>query len=344
MSGGVDSSVTAYLLKKQGYRVQGVFLKLKFPDCSLQNWREAEGRAYLSAKTLGIPIMTLDASRDFKEKVWKPFWSQFKKGLTPNPCPICNPNIKFGVLFDKIRTLGYDYLATGHYARLTKNKGYWTLRRGKDKTKDQSYFLYRLNPKIFPYLKFPLGECLKKDIKRMAQKIFPTRLYRVKESQGICFAAGQDFRELTKAHLPVKKCNIVDTRGKIIGQHKGIWFYTEGQRTGIGNFDKSGLPAFIAKKLPRANKLVVTHNPKDLSLNRNKLVIGNINWFISPRREFSTKVQIRYGSTPVPAKIKLIFTNKAKITLAKPQRAVTPGQSAVFYHGERVLGGGEIEE
>jgi len=341
MSGGVDSSITAYLLKKAGYEVEGFFLRLKFPHCMLSDWREAEGRAYLSAKILGMPIHVLDASKDFREKVWEPLWENYMQGLTSNPCPSCNPQIKFGLLYDKVRSLGFSYLATGHYVQLKKEKGSWRLKRGKDKTKDQSYFLYRLNKEILPHLLFPLGSLEKTKVKKMAQEIFPTRLYRVPESQGLCFAQGEDFRNFMKKILPKKEGTIIDDQGKSLGKHQGVWFYTEGQRSGVGNIETGGKSVYVIKKITKDNKLVVTSDPRTLYSKSCK--ISNLHWIEKPKgKTFRTEVQLRYGAPTVTSNVIILSENRCEIKFAKPQRAVTPGQSAVFYQGDTVLGGGEI--
>jgi len=354
MSGGVDSSVSAYLLKRAGYDVSGFFLRLKFPHCLLSNWREAEGRAFLAAKILGIPIRVVDASRDFQEKVWEPLWDNYLRGLTSNPCPGCNPRIKFGLLFNKVRSLGFDYLATGHYAKIEKNK----LKRGSDRTKDQSYFLYRLEKNILPNLLFPLGEYRKTDVKKLARKAFPTRLYRVPESHGLCFAQGEDFRNFMKKILPKKEGKIVDEKGKKLGEHQGVWFYTEGQRSGIGNLETGGRPIYVVKKIAKNNRLVVASDSN--ALYSESCRVNNLHWIEKPKKRiFEIKVQLRYGAPAIASRLETsIFPvppacrmgrgqcgarhSQCRLYFKKPQRAVTPGQSAVFFSGDTVLGGGEI--
>lgn len=349
MSGGVDSSITAYLLKKAGYDVEGFFLRLKFPHCMLSSWREAEGRAFLTAKILDIPIHALDASKDFREKVWEPLWDNYMLGLTSNPCPSCNPQIKFGLLYDKVNSLGFDCLATGHYVQVKKEMGSWMLKRGGDRTKDQSYFLYRLDKKILPRLLFPLGEMKKTDVKKMAQKVFPTRLYRIPESQGLCFAQGEDFRNFMKKILPKKEGEIVDDKGKPLGKHSGVWFYTEGQKSGIGNIKTGGKSVYVVKRISRDNKLVVTSDPEKLLSKSCK--VNNLHWIEKPKgKNFKADVQLRYGSPVVSCSVETgharlqhaVSLHEGKISFEIPQRAVTPGQSAVFYKDDQVLGGGEV--
>jgi len=341
MSGGVDSSVSAYLLKKAGYDVEGFFLHLKFPHCLLSNWREAEGRAFLTAKILSIPIHVLDVSRGFREKVWEPLWENYMRGMTSNPCPSCNPQIKFGLLYKKVRSLGFSHFATGHYVQVKKERGIWRLKRGVDKTKDQSYFLYRLNKEILPYLIFPLGNMEKTEVKKLAQKIFPTRLYRVPESQGLCFAQGEDFRNFMKKILPKKEGSIVNDEGTPLGKHQGVWFYTEGQRSGIGNIKTGGKSIYIVKKITKENKLVVTTDQK--MLNSKSGTVSNLHWINESKDKlFKSQVQLRYGAPVAAVEVKILSENRCKITFSKPQRAVTPGQSAVFYRIDTVLGGGEI--
>ncbi len=343
MSGGVDSSVVAWMLKQQGYEVEGFFLRLKFPDCALLNWRESEGRAYLAAKTLGIPIHTLNFSQEFQQKVWNPFWRNYRKGLTANPCPTCNPQIKFGSLLRKVCELGFDYLATGHYVRLERGKNSLELKRGVDGNKDQSYFLYRLLPASLPFLKFPLGDFKKDQIKKMAQKIFPNRLYRVSESQGLCFAQGEEFKELAQKILPQKTGIVRDEKGQKVGEHRGVWFFTEGQRSGIGNIYSEGKPLYVVKKDQAKNEIIVTNSVDSPSLYSKFCLVQKINWLEkSVKKEFTGKVQIRYGSESVNARIKLLSKQKVRVIFDRPQRAITPGQSAVFYRDNQVLGGGEI--
>lgn len=342
MSGGVDSSITAYLLLQQGYDVEGFFLRMKFPHCMLSNWREAEGRAYHTAKMLGIPLRVLDAGRDFQEKVWEPLWENYLKGLTSNPCPTCNPQIKFGLLYKKIRSIGFDYLATGHYVTIKKEEGIWKLKRGVDPKKDQSYFLYRLEREILPNLLFPLGNLEKTEVKKLAQRVFSSRLYRVPESQGLCFTQGEDFRNFMRKILPKKEGEIIDEKGSVLGKHRGSWFYTEGQRSGIGNLKTSGKNIYVIKKITNENKLVVSSNAD--SLYSKSCTVSNLHWILKPdKKNFKTKVQMRYGA-PV-AEVEVVCNKsltKAELKFKNPQRAITPGQSAVFYSGDTVLGGGEV--
>lgn len=342
MSGGVDSSVTAYLLKEAGYDVEGFFLRLKFPHCLLSGWRESEGRAYLAAKELGIPIRILDLSKNFETKIWDPLWANYMRGLTSNPCPSCNPQIKFGLLFDKVIASGFSYLATGHYVRVIKEEQGFELRRGIDRKKDQSYFLYGLNKKILPQLLFPLGELEKPEVKKIAQKIFPNRLYRTAESQGLCFTQGEDFRKFMHKILPKNEGNIVNEKGSVIGKHQGAWFYTEGQRSGIGNIKTSNKFIYVVKKINQKNELVVSSNSELLFSKSCK--IKNINWLDKPiKKTFKAAVQLRYGAPIVKIEANCNTNMKnCELIFKTPQRAVTPGQSAVFYKGDQVLGGGEI--
>jgi len=340
MSGGVDSTMAAWQLMKK-YEVAGFFLKTKFAGCPNTKWKESEGRAFYAAKKLGIPLYIIDARDVFQKKVWDDFWDKKKKGLTPNPCPHCNPIIKFGFLRDKAKKLGFDYLATGHYARIKKEKNNCHLLRGKDKTKDQSYFLYRLNKNILPYVMFPMGEQLKKDIKAKAKKVLSEDFFKLDESQGICFAQGENYPALIKKILPQKKGKALDKKGNVLGEHQGFWFYTEGQRSGLGSVPSKTKPYYVLAK-NKKNEVILTENIKDKGLYSKKLKVHNINWINKPKeKEFKAKVQIRYGAEAQNAQIK-VGKKYTEIVFQNPQRAVTPGQSAVFYLKEEVLGGGEI--
>lgn len=319
MSGGLDSSTAAALLKKQGYDVQGVFMRFwsepgKHGRKNLCCSYDSQLCAHAVAQKLDIKFKILDLSKEFKKQVVDYFLSEYKKGRTPNPCVKCNQFIKFNLP---------GFLATGHYAIVKNNKLY----RGKDKTKDQSYFLYNLTQKQLKHILFPIGEYTKKRVRAIAKKLnLPCRQ---DESRDICFIAGQDHNEFLKRHLKLKPGPII-FKNKVIGQHNGLPFYTIGQRAGLGG----GL--YFVKKLDiKDNILYVTD--QDKKLYSNKLEVEK--WhFID--KNFSGKIfcQIRYGHPAAPCKIKNNF-----VFFDKPQRAITPGQSVVLYKGEQVLGGGIIK-
>jgi len=310
MSGGVDSSVAAALLKKQGYEVVGVFLKL-WPSFN-------EQRARLVAKKLDIPFYVFNFVKEFKNKVVDYFLKQEKAGLTPNPCVVCNKEIKFGLLFKKALSLNADYIATGHYVSFKNGK----LLKGKDKNKDQSYFLWKLNQKTLKKALFPMGSYTKTEVRKLAKK-FKLPISDVKESQDICF----------KVKLAEKPGNVIDTDGKVVGKHQGLWFYTIGQRKGI---KLANGPYYVLNKNIKRNILIVTKNEKDLY--EKELFVKNVNWINKEvKLPLKVNVKIRYRHKSALAE----FDGK-KIKFFKAQRAITSGQSAVFYKKNELLGGGII--
>ena len=401
MSGGVDSSVAAALLKKQGFEVIGIFLKFWAPPqppaqrafrlgergsapagrfsqenkcCSL----DAVEQARKVAQKLNIPFYVLDYRAVFKREVVDYFLAEYKAGRTPNPCVKCNQFIKFGKLWDKARELGADFLATGHYVRLispaskkfarsTKKDVRFSLARGLesacdplfwlelalfegvDKTKDQSYFLWAIEPEILKHLLFPLGDFTKKEVRKMAQKWgLPTASR--KESQEICFVHTTLWEFLAK-YIKVKKGDIINLKGKILGKHQGAWFYTLGQRHSldIEPSSSSQEPYYVIKTDIKKN---IVYVGRDKELYKKSLIAENVNWLVRDRdlrqrfekKGFECEARIRYGHPAIPCRVsKLKRKNeKVKIIFNKPQRAITPGQSVVFYKGEQMLGGGII--
>ncbi|MEK7541005.1 MAG: tRNA 2-thiouridine(34) synthase MnmA [Patescibacteria group bacterium] len=362
MSGGVDSSVAVALLKKQGYFVVGVFMKFwKDPSagsgqagenrcCSI----ESEKLARLVAKKIGIPFYVINVEKEFKKKVVDYFLKEYKKGATPNPCVVCNKEIKFGFLIDKALKMGVDYIATGHYAKTSLGnqiflgKGIlplhsknllprsFKLLKSVDKNKDQSYFLWQLNQKQLSRVLFPVGNYTKSEVRALARK-FNLPVAETKESQEICFAQNST-NEFLKKYLKTKPGNIIDKNRKILGEHQGLHFYTIGQRKGIG---LSGGPYFVVDKDFKKNNLIISKNEKDLE--SQELIAKNINWSAPQKLPISAEVKIRYKSNFAKAKIFKAGARKIKVVFQKPQKAITPGQSAVFYKGDNLLGGGVIE-
>jgi len=326
MSGGVDSSVAAALLKEAGFEVMGIFMKLDGLKSS-----ENERRARSVAKKLNISFHIQDYRKEFKEKIIKSFIKECKKGKTPNPCVVCNKEIKFKLLFKQLSRFKADFIATGHYARVRNNK----LLKGKDKNKDQAYFLWQLSSKLLKKTLFPVGGYTKKEVKQLAGN-FNLSVKNIPESQEICFIK-TTVNDFLKKHLKQKPGAIVDTKGKIIGKHQGLWFYTIGQRKGI---KLSGGPYYVLDKNLKRNALIVTKDERDLS--KEELKTEKVNWISgrSPKLPLKIKAKIRYLHKAAEARI--IKKGDYKIKFLKPQRAVTPGQSIVFYHGQEVLGGGII--
>ncbi len=335
MSGGVDSSVAAALLKEQGFGVVGVHLKFWTQDgkenrcCST----ESENRARLVAKKLEIPFYIFNFGKEFKKRVVDYFLEEIKAGRTPNPCVVCNKEIKFGLLLKKALSLEADFIATGHYACLKRVSGRIALLKGKDRNKDQSYFLWQLSQKQLSCVLFPVGGYTKAQVRRLAKK-FKLPVAEIPESMEICFAPA-GINSFVKRYLKAKPGDIVDTREKVIGRHSGLAYYTIGQRKGI---KLPGGPYFVFSKDENRNCLIVTKNKKDLF--KKEVIFRDQNWISGKAPKFPIKVmaKIRYGQKAASATIK----GKNSAVFLKPQQAVTPGQSVVFYSNSEILGGGVI--
>ena len=327
MSGGVDSSVAAALLKRAGFDVVGAHMKLN--DFS----SEGEKRARKVAKILKIPFYAMRFEKEFKKRVVDCFLKEYKAGPTPNPCVVCNKEIKFGLLLEKALSLGADFIATGHYARMADRR----LLKGKDKEKDQSYFLWQLSQNQLSRILFPVGNYTKEEVRKLAKK-FGLPVFDAPESQEICFISGS-IEDFLKKYLKEKPGSVLDKQGKILGRHRGLWFYTIGQRKGIG---LSGGPYFVLDKNIKQNVLIVTKNEKDLL--KKELVVKNVNWISGKPLKLPMKIKtkIRYRHKAVSARIYNIQNTRYKMLFDKSQRAITPGQSAVFYSGQELLGGGII--
>jgi tRNA-uridine 2-sulfurtransferase len=322
MSGGVDSSFSAAALKAEGFCVVGVFLRLH------SNFKEAEEKAKAVAKMLNIDFCVFDWREEFRKKIINYFVLANQQGITPNPCVVCNREIKFGMLFESLKEHEADYLATGHYVKLKEGR----LFRAKDKSKDQSYFLWQLNQDILKKAIFPNGNIEKKKIKEEVKKLGLPILS--KESQEICFI-NEPLRDFFKENLKTKKGKVINTKGEEIAEHNGLWFYTIGQRKGIG---LSGGPYFVLEKDIKNNVLIVTKNEEDLLFK--EVNFKNASWILGKDPEFPMEVRakIRYHH---PSSAGVIDKNGHFVFL-KPQKAPTPGQSIVFYLKEELIGGGTI--
>lgn len=336
MSGGVDSSVAAALLQKQGFLVTGVFMKFWAPSGrqAHERWNrccalEAEERAKEVARILGIPLYVFNLKKEFEKRVVSRFLEDYRSGVTPNPCVVCNKEIKFGLLLEKSLALGADFVATGHYVRRQDGK----LLRGEDRAKDQSYFLWKLSRKQVERVLFPVGSYTKTRVREFAKKL-KLPVWSAPESQEICFVSGT-VNEFLKKHFKPKKGRIIDSAGNDLGAHQGLVFYTIGQRKGIG---LPGGPYWVVKKDFKGNLLVVTKNGRDLL--SKELFFKDANWISGkhPIFPFKADVKIRYRSELVPA----VVQKSQRVVFARPQRAVTPGQSVVFYRKQELLGGGII--
>lgn len=344
MSGGVDSSVAAGLLKKQGFEVIGITMCFNIADrlsrrprcCGLSGIEDARRVCH----KLGLKHYVLNFSRLLQDKVIDDFCSEYLSGRTPNPCVLCNQHLKFSALLQKTLALGARYLATGHYARITAGKQF-LLKKGRDKLKDQSYFLYRLSQKQLRHILFPLGNYTKDQVRALARKM-GLPVAEKPGSQEICFLPQDDYRLFLKQRLSGReKCllpgPVVDKNGKVLGEHKGAAFYTIGQREGLGI--ALGAPAYIIKIDARENRITV--GSKEEAFSRSFLVEKPHFIIKPPKIKFAAEVKIRYNSKEEKAVLEP-FKGKFKVEFRKPQFAITPGQSAVFYQKGAILGGGVI--
>jgi len=343
MSGGVDSSVAAALLKRAGFDVIGVFMKFWKEGGHGENRccsSESEKRARKVAKILKISFYVLNFEKEFKKRIVDYFLKENKKGLTPNPCVVCNKEIKFGLLLEKALKMNADYVATGHYARSVeaRRQQVYKLLKGKDKDKDQSYFLWMLNQKQLKHILFPVRDYSRVEVEKMAKK-FRLPFSGVKKSQEICFIP-KTVEDFLKRYLKSKTGRIITKDSKTIGKHEGLWFYTIGQRKGIG---LPGGPYYVLDKDLEKNLLIVTKNEKDLY--KKELTAKKVNWVSGKKPKLPLKItaKIRYRHQAAAAVItKILNTGSYILKFVRPQRAITPGQSVVFYQGQKLLGGGII--
>lgn len=343
MSGGVDSGMAAFLLKQQGYEVLGVFFRLS------DNYVNSETAARAICKFLEIKFYPYNLASEFEKEIIKYFIDNYKKGLTPNPCVKCNQLIKFNHLLRIMKELKADYVATGHYLINKKIvKGgiiNYKLYQGKDSSKDQTYFLYNLSQTKLKHIIFPIGKYFKNDIKKMASRI---NLPNIKqESQDVCFLAGEDgiieHNKFLKKYIEAKPGPIKLASGEKIGEHQGLSFYTVGQRKGIEIGGRG--PYYAAKMNYRTNTLFVTNDANDPLLCSNFLTAEKVNWVSGkePKMPFDCEAVIRYRHRPVKCKVDIKNENKYIVKFSEPQRAITAGQSVVFYKGNELLGGGIIK-
>lgn len=342
ISGGVDSSVAALLLKRQGYEVVGVFLR-GFNVDGCQD-RDAEDARRVAAQ-IEVPFYVWDCEEDYKRAVVEYMVNGYRRGLTPNPDVMCNKEIKFGIFLDKALALGTDYVATGHYVRLKKaqksNRASFALQSAKDNNKDQSYFLWTLTQQQLRHSLFPIGNYLKSQVREIARK---EKLHNAgkKDSQGICFLGKVSLEDFLQQYLPLTPGKIITHEGEKIGEHKGVPFYTVGQRHGLGM--GGGKPYYVAQKDARANTLTVAAGSDHLSLYKRNLALISLHWTSgkTPRGSQEVMARIRYRQ-PLS---KALLRSKGKgyiLEFTSPQKFVAPGQSAVLYSNRgEVLGGGII--
>jgi tRNA-specific 2-thiouridylase len=339
MSGGVDSSVAAYLLQKQGYDVIGLTFRNWAADCLSRAEDKCCGPqavtdARMVAHTLGIPHYVVDEIDSFQRAVIDYFVAEYRQGRTPNPCVICNEKIKFGTFLKKAQALGAEFIATGHYARITRNGGY-QLRQGRDPAKDQSYFLFSLRQDQLARSLMPVGE-LSKDETRVIAKEMGLKTAAKVESQEICFVPAKDYGRFLRdgAKLPDRPGDIVTRDGQVLGQHAGIQYFTIGQREGL-NLGGQKVPLYVVALDAQSNRVIVG---PDETLLRSEFEIANSVWHGTVRTgPVEVTVKIRYNHKGCAGTV-----DGQKVRLHEPQRAITPGQAAVFYQDDLVLGGGWI--
>ncbi len=336
LSGGVDSSVAAYLLKKKGWDVVGFTLKFNPQEnrcCDSESLMQAERLCH----RLKIPHYLLDVSEIFQKKIIDYFIESYLKGQTPNPCAYCNRFIKFGIFLDKVKSLGIDYLATGHYARLGRKGGAYFFRKARDLRKSQEYFLALVNPRFLKSLVFPLGDCNKKQVKKIAKAkklMFKER----KESQDVCFVKDKSYPQFIEENIPRPAEYYGEVRhvqGDVLGRHKGIYYYTYGQRSGLGIAYKH--PLYVTG-IDGQSKTIFVGSRQNLY--QESFLVHSPNWFIKPR-DLKIKVKVRYNSQEVPCVLKASGEN-LEVKLLEKLDSITPGQVAAFYHKDVLLGGGEI--
>ncbi|MDP8216235.1 MAG: tRNA 2-thiouridine(34) synthase MnmA [Candidatus Kaelpia imicola] len=339
MSGGLDSSLAAFLLKRDGYRVEGVTMLLN-SDPSLDSkpgGSESLKDAKQVADYLGIEHRVLELSKEFKEKIVAYFISEYLSAKTPNPCIYCNSIFKFGYLFDWAMGEGFDYLATGHFAAIKEAKGRLFLRKAKDRSRDQSYFLYAVDRESLSKILFPLSDYSKEELLSIAERE-SIPLCRKRSSQDICFIPDNNYRNFIKGYLSQEEGDIADLDGNILGRHKGLALYTVGQREGLGI--SKGTPLYVYSIDPANNRITVGERE---DLEAEGLIARSLNMFDSDL-EAEVFAKIRYNHRPVRCTICKIESGRVKVLFSQRQFAVTPGQAVVFYRDDYLLGGGVIEE
>ena len=349
MSGGVDSSVSALLLKEQGYNVIGLFM---------QNWDEVDENGCCTAEQdfadvrrvsalLDIPYYTVNFAKEYMDRVFSYFLAEYKAGRTPNPDVLCNREIKFGPFLQEAKRLGADYIATGHYCKISHENGVHLLQKAKDQNKDQTYFLNQLSQAQLADVLFPLQDMDKSEVRKIALE-HDLATAKKKDSTGICFIGERNFRKFLSTYLPAQKGKILDLSGKQVGEHDGLMYYTLGQRKGLylGGIkgEDEGGRWFVVKKDLQNNILYVSHGD-ETPLYSKSCEVSSFNWI--PKKpdcnEFSCMAKFRYRQPDQKVRVKINADGTLHIDFEEPQRAVTEGQYAVLYDGINCLGGGVIE-
>jgi len=349
MSGGVDSSVAALLLKEQGFRVEGLFMK---------NWEEDDGTEYCTAKedfadaqsvadSLGIPLHGANFAAEYWDNVFEHFLAEYRAGRTPNPDILCNREIKFKAFLEYALMLGADYIATGHYARRGEQSGNATLLKGLDSNKDQSYFLHAVDHSQLEKTLFPIGETEKSDVRELALA-HGLSTAKKKDSTGICFIGERRFRDFLQQYLPAQPGEIHSLDGDVLGEHQGLMYHTIGQRQGLGIGGMAGrseAPWYVVDKDLDRNVLLVAQGNDHPALFRSTLYVGNLYWVSgeAPPMPLRCAAKVRYRQPDQPCRVQALPADGYRVDFDTPQRAITPGQAVVFYEGDRCLGGGVIE-
>ncbi|MCC2615397.1 tRNA 2-thiouridine(34) synthase MnmA [Aestuariibacter halophilus] len=350
MSGGVDSSVSAYLLLQQGYQVEGLFMK---------NWEEDDDDEYCAAAEdladaqavadkLGIELHTINFAAEYWDNVFEYFLEEYKNGRTPNPDIMCNKEIKFKAFLEfAAEDLGADYIATGHYVRRTNRDGHWQMLRGLDANKDQSYFLYTLGEQHIAKTLFPVGELEKPRVREIAEQQ-GLITHDKKDSTGICFIGERKFKDFLARYLPAQPGPIETAEGEVIGEHEGLMYHTLGQRKGLhigGMKDFGDAPWYVVDKDVERNTLIVGQGADHPRLYSKGLVANQLHWVDrqGPAQPLRCAVKTRYRQQDIPCQVTPKPDGSVEVMFDTPQKAVTPGQSAVFYADDVCLGGGIIE-
>ncbi len=348
LSGGVDSSVAALLLKQQGYEVVGLFMK---------NWEDDDTDDYCPSKQdlidaaavadrIGIDIEAVNFSKEYKDRVFQNFLDEYKAGRTPNPDILCNAEIKFKAFLDHAMGLGADLIATGHYAQVQEKNGLFQLMKAEDGSKDQSYFLYRLNQAQLSKTLFPLGKLLKREVREIAREAGLATSEK-KDSTGICFIGERPFQEFLSRYLPREPGEMQTPEGKVVGQHEGLMYYTLGQRQGLkigGSRESNGEPWFVAGKDMTRNVLTVVQGHDHPMLLNDGLQASQLHWISGhePETHWVYAAKTRYRQPDAPCEIDKLDGDFTEIRFGQKQWAITPGQSAVVYESNVCLGGGII--
>ena len=344
MSGGVDSSVAALLLKEQGYDVVGIFMK---------NWDDTDEFGVCTAtedfddvvrvcNQLDIPYYSVNFEKEYWDKVFTYFLEEYKAGRTPNPDVMCNKEIKFKAFLDHALSLGADYLATGHYARVREVDGEIQMLRGVDDNKDQTYFLNQLDSDVLRKVMFPLGHLPKSEVRKIAKEAGLVTATK-KDSTGICFIGERNFKEFLSEYLPAQPGEMQTLSGEVKGKHDGLMYYTIGQRQGLG-IGGPGEPWFVIGKNLKENVLYVEQGYSNDKLYSDALIASGVNWINPVKEHFTCTAKFRYRQKDSKVTVTKLSDDKLRVDFHEPERAVTPGQAVVFYDGEVCLGGATIDD